>query len=103
VSADGNRHRVSVSSGLGNPNRWHAFETGIYIDPCPPGLQSGQFAAMDIRPVRPSAGQATPEDRLPRQFLDLPKQTGTVMQYYSEVTCDGDVGKRGPQAPVPTD
>ena len=32
----------------------------------------GQFDRMDIWPVRPSAGQTTPEDRLPRQFLDLP-------------------------------
>ena len=61
-----------VSSELGTPNRRHAFETGIYIDPCPPGLQSGQLGAMDVRPVRPSVGQTAPDDRLPRQFLELP-------------------------------
>ena len=61
-----------VSSELGTPNRRHAFETGIYIDPCPPGLQSGQLGAMDVRPVRPSVGQTDPDDRLPRQFLELP-------------------------------
>ena len=61
-----------VSSELGTPNRRHAFETGLYIDPCPPGLQSGQLGQMDVRPVRPSVGRTGPEDRLPRQFLELP-------------------------------
>jgi UDP:flavonoid glycosyltransferase YjiC (YdhE family) len=60
-----------ISSVLGTPNRLHAFETGIYVDPCPPGLQSAQLGEMDVRPVRPSAGQVGPEDRLPRQFLGL--------------------------------
>jgi UDP:flavonoid glycosyltransferase YjiC (YdhE family) len=63
-----------VSSELGTPNRRHAFETGIYVDPCPPGLQSAQFPDMDIRPVRPSAGLVSPQDRLPRQFLELPSR-----------------------------
>jgi UDP:flavonoid glycosyltransferase YjiC (YdhE family) len=61
-----------VSSGLGTPNRRRAFETGIYVDPCPPGLQSAQFPEMDIRPVRPSVGLTGAEDRLPRQFVELP-------------------------------
>ena len=61
-----------VSSELGTPNRRHAFETGIYVDPCPPGLQSGQLGQMDVRPVRPSVGRTSPEDRLPQQFLELP-------------------------------
>jgi UDP:flavonoid glycosyltransferase YjiC (YdhE family) len=61
-----------VSSGLGTPNRRRAFETGIYIDPCPPGLQSAQFREMDIWPVRPAGGRTDPEDRLPPQFLGLP-------------------------------
>ena len=61
-----------VSSELGTPNRRHAFETGIYVDPCPPGLQSGQLGQMDVRPVRPSVGRTDPEDRLPQQFLELP-------------------------------
>jgi UDP:flavonoid glycosyltransferase YjiC (YdhE family) len=63
-----------VSSELGTPNRRHAFETGIYVDPCPPGLQSGQLGEMDVRPVRPSVGQTDPDDRLPRQFLELPRR-----------------------------
>ena len=63
-----------VSSGLGTPNRRQAFETGIYIDPCPPGLQSAQFGSMDVWPVRPSVGQTTPGERLPRQFLELPRR-----------------------------
>ena len=42
-----------VSSELGTPNRRDAFETGLYIDPCPPGLQSPQFGDMDIWPIRP--------------------------------------------------
>jgi UDP-N-acetylglucosamine transferase subunit ALG13 len=63
-----------VSSELGTPNRRHAFATGIYVDPCPPGLQSGQLGEMDVRPVRPSVGQTDPEDRLPRQFLELPER-----------------------------
>jgi UDP:flavonoid glycosyltransferase YjiC (YdhE family) len=49
-----------VSSELGTPNRRHAFETGIYVDPCPPGLQSGQLGEMDVRPVRPSVGRTSP-------------------------------------------
>ena len=61
-----------VSSALGTPNRRHAFETGIYVDPCPPGLQSAELSGMDVRPVRPSVGQVSPEDRLPPQFLELP-------------------------------
>jgi UDP:flavonoid glycosyltransferase YjiC (YdhE family) len=63
-----------VSSELGTPNRRHAFETGIYVDPCPPGLQSGQLGEMDVRPVRPSVGRTDPDDRLPRQFLELPRR-----------------------------
>jgi UDP:flavonoid glycosyltransferase YjiC (YdhE family) len=63
-----------VSSELGTPNRRHAFETGLYIDPCPPGLQSPQFGQMDIWPVRPGPGRVTPEERLPPQFLELPQR-----------------------------
>ena len=62
------------SSGLGTPNRLHAFETGIYVDPCPPGLQSAEFSGMDVWPVRPSAGQIAAEERLPQQFLELPRR-----------------------------
>ena len=54
-----------VSSGLGTPNRRHAFETGIYIDPCPPGLQSAQFGEMDIWPVRPSRRPDHPRGAAP--------------------------------------
>ena len=61
-----------VSSALGTPNRQRAFETGIYIDPCPPGLQPAQFPDMDIWPIRPAVGRITPEDRLPPQFVELP-------------------------------
>ncbi len=63
-----------VSSELGTPNRRHAFETGLYIDPCPPGLQSPQFGQMEIWPVRPGPGRVTPEERLPPQFLELPQR-----------------------------
>jgi UDP:flavonoid glycosyltransferase YjiC (YdhE family) len=63
-----------VSSELGTPNRRHAFETGLYIDPCPPGLQSPQFGDMDIWPIRPVPGRITPEERLPPQFLELPER-----------------------------
>ncbi len=63
-----------VSSELGTPNRRHAFETGLYIDPCPPGLQSPQFGDMDIWPIRPVPGRVTPEERIPPQFLELPER-----------------------------
>jgi UDP:flavonoid glycosyltransferase YjiC (YdhE family) len=63
-----------LSAELGTPNRRHAFATGIYVDPCPPGLQSGELSDMDVWPVRPSVGQVGPEDRLPRQFLELPER-----------------------------
>jgi UDP:flavonoid glycosyltransferase YjiC (YdhE family) len=61
-----------VSAALGTPNRRHAFETGIYVDPCPPGLQTPELGDMDVWPVRPSVGQVGPDDRLPRPFLELP-------------------------------
>jgi UDP:flavonoid glycosyltransferase YjiC (YdhE family) len=61
-----------VSTGLGTPNRRHAFETGIYIDPCPPSLQSAPFSETDSWLVRPSVGRITPDERLPQQFLELP-------------------------------
>ena len=63
-----------VSAELGTPNRLASFVTGIYLDPCPPGLQSTEFNGMDVRPVRPSAGQVAPGDRLPPQFRDLPER-----------------------------
>ena len=56
-----------VSAELGTPNRRRAFETGLYLDPCPPGLQPGGLGGMDVLLIRPSAGQTTSEDRLPRQ------------------------------------
>ena len=63
-----------VSSELGTPNRRHAFETGLYIDPCPPGLQSPELGEMDVWPIRPGAGRIAPEERLPPQFLELPER-----------------------------
>src|SRR4051794_422887 len=63
-----------VSSALGTPNRRHAFETGIYVDPCPPGLQSAELAGMDVWPVRPGAGAVGPDERLPRRFRELPER-----------------------------
>ena len=63
-----------VSAELGTPNRRHAFETGLYIDPCPPGLQSPEFGEMDVRSIRPGPGGIDPGERLPPQFLDLPKR-----------------------------
>ena len=61
-----------VSSELGTPDRLQAFATGLYLDPCPPGLQSTGFGGMDVRPVRPSVGEVSPGDRLPPEFRDLP-------------------------------
>jgi UDP:flavonoid glycosyltransferase YjiC (YdhE family) len=61
-----------VSAELGTPNRRHAFETGLYIDPCPPGLQSPEFGEMDVRSIRPGPGGIDPGERLPPQFLELP-------------------------------
>jgi UDP:flavonoid glycosyltransferase YjiC (YdhE family) len=63
-----------LGSTLGTPNRLHAFETGIYVDPCPPGLQSAELGGMDAWPVRPGVGQVGPDDRLPREFLGLPER-----------------------------
>jgi UDP:flavonoid glycosyltransferase YjiC (YdhE family) len=63
-----------VSDELGTPNRMHDLETGIYLDPCPQALQSTEFTAKDMWPVRPSVGQVAPGDRLPPQFRDLPER-----------------------------
>jgi UDP:flavonoid glycosyltransferase YjiC (YdhE family) len=61
-----------VSAELGTPNRRHAFETGLYLDPCPPGLQSPELGEMDVRSIRPGPGGIAPDERLPPQFLELP-------------------------------
>jgi UDP:flavonoid glycosyltransferase YjiC (YdhE family) len=61
-----------VSAELGTPNRQHAFETGLYLDPCPPGLQSPELGEMDVRSIRPGPGGIAPDERLPPQFLELP-------------------------------
>ena len=63
-----------VSAELGTPNRRHAFETGLYIDPCPPGLQPPEFGEMEVRSIRPGHGGIAPDERLPPQFLDLPER-----------------------------
>lgn len=63
-----------VSKGLGTPNRQQTFESGVYLDPCPPGLQSDELTGLDIRPIRPTTGQVVPGDRLPQQYLDLPER-----------------------------
>jgi UDP:flavonoid glycosyltransferase YjiC (YdhE family) len=63
-----------VSAELGTPNRQHAFETGLYLDPCPPGLQSPEFGEMDVRSIRPGPGGIATGERLPPQFLDLPER-----------------------------
>jgi UDP:flavonoid glycosyltransferase YjiC (YdhE family) len=63
-----------LSSGLGTPNRLHAFETGVYLDPCPPGLQSDELGGMDVRQIRPSVGPVAPGDQLPPQFRELPER-----------------------------
>jgi UDP:flavonoid glycosyltransferase YjiC (YdhE family) len=63
-----------VSAELGTPNRRHAFETGLYIDPCPPGLQSPELGEMEVRSIRPDPGGIAPGERLPPQFLELPER-----------------------------
>jgi UDP:flavonoid glycosyltransferase YjiC (YdhE family) len=63
---------AEFSAGLGTPNRLHAFATGLYLDPCPPGLQAAQPGHAEVLPVRPGAGEVAPGERLPRAFRELP-------------------------------
>jgi UDP:flavonoid glycosyltransferase YjiC (YdhE family) len=63
-----------LRSALGAPNRRRDFATGVYLDPCPPGLQSDELTAMDVWPIRPITGQVGPGDRLPQQYLELPER-----------------------------
>lgn len=61
-----------MSLELGTANRRHVFETGIYLDPCPPSLQSDGLSGLDTRLIRPGLGAASASERLPRQFRELP-------------------------------
>ena len=63
---------AEVSAGLGTPNRQHAFATGLYVDPCPPGLQAAHLGHAEVLPVRPGVGEVAPGERLPRAFRELP-------------------------------
>jgi UDP:flavonoid glycosyltransferase YjiC (YdhE family) len=81
-----------VSAGLGTPSRRHVFETGLYLDPCPPGLQSDELNGLDIRSIRPSSGQIVPGDRLPQQFLALPKRP-VVYVTLGTVVNDADLAR----------
>lgn len=65
---------AELSRGLGTPNRQHHLETGIYLDPCPPSLQVDESISTSTWPIRPSAGRIAPDQRLPQQFLALPKR-----------------------------
>ena len=81
-----------VGAELGTPNRLASFETGIYLDPCPPGLQSAEFSVNDLRPIRPDTGHATPEDRLPPEFRELPARPLVYVTLGTVFTNPGLVG-----------
>ena len=76
-----------VSRRLGMPNRQRDFETGIYLDPCPPGLQSDELSALNIWPVRPIVGQVTVDERLP---VPLPTETERPVVYLTLGTVVND-------------
>ena len=61
-----------LSTALGAPSRQHAFDTGIYLDPCPTSLQPGGLSGMDTRPVRPGSGEIAAGQDLPQSILELP-------------------------------
>lgn len=61
-----------LSSGLGTPSRQHMFDTGLYLDPCPPSLQAGGLSRMDTRLIRPGTGEIPVGQELPRPILELP-------------------------------
>ena len=61
-----------LSSQLGTPSRQHAFDTGIYVDPCPPSLQAGGLSSMDTWLIRPGTGELPAGHELPQSILELP-------------------------------
>lgn len=82
-----------LSAELRTPDRSHEFDTGIYLDPCPPGLQSDELALANIWPIRPSAGPVTPGDRLPLEFLELPKRPVVYVTLGTVFNDPGFVGR----------
>ena len=61
-----------LSSQLGTPSRQHAFDTGIYVDPCPPSLQAGGLSSMDTWLIQPGTGELPAGHELPQSILELP-------------------------------
>lgn len=61
-----------LSAELGTPSRRHVFDSGLYLDPCPPSLQAGPLSDMDSRMIRPGTGEIPSGRGLPQEILELP-------------------------------
>ena len=63
-----------LSSELGTPSRQHAFDTGLYLDPCPPSLQSDGLTGLDSWLIRPGIGTSQAGQQLPQPLRGLPER-----------------------------
>ena len=63
-----------LSTELGTPSRQHVFDSGLYLDPCPPSLQSDGLTGMNTWLIRPGIGDSQVGGELPQPLRGLPER-----------------------------